>query len=379
MFGIAAFAEAPFASLARVQTAFSVSVSESAVGTEAFSAQAVLNSFAFETAQGTDTFSAAPFYFCAVSESTVTQDAAPSCSLNALANVSEIVVGQELTTGGLFYTPSISATANASDSTRGLPFVFSNIAETVSILAEPLSNFEFTNAVADSAAGSSLFSNLGFIFGSFSDSATATDVVSTVAVLPASFADSAFVTDIFNGGILSTGAISESATVADNTVLVRAIVISIAETAVAADVISRIPFLGAEILESAQGSESFTNVVVFPVTVTNLATAQSDFGQYMFISVINANSATVAATPFGRAAVGATVQNTAVIALLTRSRTSDSIFAEFADAAAAEGIPGSLFLWGPVNDSQAALWQDEGNVTLEIWSAVITKQDATWQ
>ena len=71
MFGISTYADAPYASLAVTGNVYSVSVSETATGTDSVSALAIFTPFVSETGTALDTVSALMSFVSSVSETEI--------------------------------------------------------------------------------------------------------------------------------------------------------------------------------------------------------------------------------------------------------------------------------------------------------------------
>jgi hypothetical protein len=298
---------------------FGIGISETITASEAQAAGLICLGTLSETATAADVAAAFQAYVAAVSEATTATDLiAASLTLNAA--ISELTTGSEQFAASFAFSASVSELVTAADSLSGGLLFLSSISEATTAEEVVSATVIFNRAIAEAA--------------------TVSDVLVAIATLNAAVPELVSGSDVAQALLTVGGSVNEALAALDASAALLTMSPEIAETASAQEVAANVYTANPSIAEAAQ-------------SVDSLAVAPSTFGAV----ALAVAQAIESLSPAG------SVYNAAL---------------PVESAGITDFLVGS-YLWNPIDDTQAANWQNISSGQNPAWTQVLDAQSPGWQ
>lgn len=235
MFGYAAFAEAPFASLAEAGIVYDVSISESATGAVTFTAAAVFateftgSASAIASVAANTTFESDVLEDSSVTSQTNSGVSVVAAILESITNtdaiiatqtysrlINESAAGEVFTFGDIAFSDSVVESATATDAQVGYLLVERSVADGGLISALPGSTPIIVSAFTDTATGTDTVFSVPNFSTTVLETAEITGVVPTIATLNPIVSVSTLMTDTTSASTVFVVVVQEVSTIVDS-------------------------------------------------------------------------------------------------------------------------------------------------------------------
>jgi hypothetical protein len=295
MFGIAPYADVPYAAIPETGNFFFAVVLETATGTDAGAAQLVALATLSETGTGTDSvFSIAVFNSSLSDTATITDVNVGRISFPT--TISETATGTETVTPRYIAQPNIAETATGTDQVSALRALAAAVAETATITDSLSARAVFIGLLQEAATAQDSINAPGSTYNILmQELAQAQEAITAQAIFPASLAETATGTETNSAAFIPRATISESATITDAVSALQAFAASISETSAASDVVLVAPSIfNAIAVAAATAIDNFNPAgSIYNVTVPESATlSDSVIGAFLWNIIDDAQNVT---------------------------------------------------------------------------------------
>jgi hypothetical protein len=329
-----------------------------------------------DTATGTDTFSAVFAFLGSISETATATDA-----LDTIATLN----------------PTLDETATGTDTITPTYLAFPTVDEAATATDEVSTSFVYTAFTAEAVTATDEMVGTQNLLVQLAESVTASDSVLSFMVLASQVSESATATDTVGYGNFFLAVISELATATDEAAASATLNPAVSETAIGTDLISTIATLNLALEEAATATDSPAGTVAFPASIAETATATDAVQSVtIFVGAIDelatGTDAVAALVGFAAQILETTTATdvTLVAPSVYGAQVAEAVTAlealfpsgifnvQFVDSATVLDAVIGAYLWTPVDDNQTPSWQNVNNTQSVTWTDVNDDQTPGW-
>ncbi len=332
---------------------------ESSIAADSISGFAAFNTNASETTTSADSLSSLASFGIGISE-TITASEAQAAGLICLGTLSETATAADVAAAFQAYLGAVAESTTATDLIAASLTLNAAISELTTGSEQVAASFAFSASVSELVSAADSLSGGLLFLSSISEATTAEEVVSATVIFNRAIAEAATVSDVLVAIATLNAAVPELVSGSDVAQALLTVGGSVNEALAALDASAALLTMSPEIAEAASAQEVAANVYTANPSIAEAAQS--------------VDSLAVAPSTFGAVAL-------AVAQAIESLSPAGSVYnaaLPVESAGITDFLVGS-YLWNPIDDTQAANWQNISSGQNPAWTQVLDAQSPGWQ